>query len=31
MKSSELMEDLVDCDISRVYSGRTIRVMADEE
>ena len=31
MKSNELMEDLIDCDISRVYSGRTIRVMADEE
>jgi hypothetical protein len=31
MKSNELLEDLVDCDISRVYSGKTIRVMAEEE
>ena len=31
MKSNELMEDLIDCDVSRVYSGRTIRVMANEE
>ena len=30
-KSSELFDDIVDCDISRVYGGRTIREMADED
>lgn len=31
MKSSELFDELVDCDIARVYNGTTIREMADED
>ena len=30
-KSSELFDDILDCDISRMYDARTIREMADED
>ena len=31
VKSNEIFNDLVDCDISRVYDGRTIRDWAEED